>query len=1281
MSQNCLPNQTFINWAQNINIRPRCRCTPKNLDDLVAIVQEAQRNGRHVRAVGSGWSFSDVMVTQDYLISLSEHINRPLAFSQGGDRLEGLGNEPQVLTDALTDAVRGSTTKLTHVEAGIKIKALYQTLDKPRGSEGKRWTLKTMGGGSGQTLAGVIATGTHGGDFHLPPIADHVKAIHLVAPDGVQHWIERSGEGRITDRDRLLNVMRGRIRPEHIHYDDEWFNAVLVSMGCMGIAYSYIIEVREQFGLSERKIDTTWNQIKPHLESGAIFTGTSGINWLNDHPRTLDTLSPSGQPQSVTPQPRGISVFINPYRRSDNYTTDPSPDRDVMLMTHATHLEELREVDPDHQGPSPSSNHDLNLLVAGFEAATIGGAREVINRVIRGLRSSEGTKGYPVSYSVLDTTNKQFPILSVEIVVSTDQGRHVRFIDRMLEIFDDLIRNGRPGTKFAGGFNLRYTRPSSAFLAMQHGSSFTSQERFCHIEVIVIKELAVNPFWDNPPHIPEGHTAMENYTEDFVQRFEESLSEFGARLHWGQYSISDRYLPQNYPEFSRWMRIRDELTRDGAIRTFDNDFTARYGIATVTPGWKVLKGMLPTIPTTAPDDYPRQIQSFPPTILRNRTGCLEVFTLGGDGQVCWTRQNSPNNEYLKWKVVSPSPITCTGRIAAVNHLADQRKQPHLFVLGKDDGKIYKAHRGDDPSQEWDWGEFGGPGFVSSPVVAYDQRNQMHVYALHNDGRILRRNQDNKPFIGWGWGNWAELRRPPIRFTGNLAVANNQDKRMEVFARDEAGRIWHSWQLDLSTEPVADKWSQWVQLGSFNGFGDPVAVKNADGRIEIFARRSGEIWHMWQTAPSNGWNNDWVRLENFVSNESTNPDVILAGQRLHMVVLDSIRGVHYLSQSTPNTWQAAIPAFLGTLVGNSFNPPVLGENANGSVEVFAKTAPDIIQHGYVSSVVVNPACKGWVWANQPTATSYIPDQNYQYNSAGGINEIVRLGVGQYKVKLPRLGRSGGMVHVSAYRGNHYCKVANWNFSGNNQFVNVNCFSPNGTPIDGQFVMLFYKGVRQSGSWTDAYLWANQPTTAEYTPDTSYQWNSKGLVNTVRRIGTGHYQATLPGMNVAGGTVLVTAYGTGTERCKVGGWNWSGNSTIVNVYCFNVDGNPVDTRFTLSFMTDVDLGVPEPDGWWSGGYVWADQPTETDYVPATNYQRNTNSNTPNRIKRLSTGAYQVHFPNLSLAHSTAQVTAYGSGSEYCTVQYWGSDGSNGAIVSVQCFDRSGALVDTRFTLMHC
>src|SRR5262249_12618716 len=126
---------------------------------------------------------------------------------------------------------------LVHVEAGIKVEDLMQFLD--------RNTLApfTMGGASGQTLEGVISTCVHGSDFDRGPIPDKVRAIHLVGPDGMQHWIEPENMP-ITSQQPLADALGPDVT---IHYDDDWFDTALVSVGALGIIYSVVFEVTPQY--------------------------------------------------------------------------------------------------------------------------------------------------------------------------------------------------------------------------------------------------------------------------------------------------------------------------------------------------------------------------------------------------------------------------------------------------------------------------------------------------------------------------------------------------------------------------------------------------------------------------------------------------------------------------------------------------------------------------------------------------------------------------------------------------------------------------------------------------------------------------------------------------------------------------------------------------------------------------------------------------------------------------------------------------------------------------
>lgn len=215
---------------------------------------------------------------------------------------------------------------------------------------------------------------------------------------------------------------------------------------------------------------------------------------------------------------------------------------------------------------------------------------------------------------------------------------------------------------------------------------------------------------------------------------------------------------------------------------------------------------------------------------------------------------------------------------------------------------------------------------------------------------------------------------------------------------------------------------------------------------------------------------------------------------------------------------------------------------------------------------------------------------------------------------------------------------------------------------------------SGRLGNAFVWANDPTAASYTPSSTYQHNSTVEfqdVNTINRTDTGSYTVLLPNLGTPSGTVLVNAYGFTANSCKVAGWGPSGSTQTINVRCFNPAGQLADTLFSLSYNNWVGGGSDI-------GYVWANQPTSESYVPATNYQGNS-SGADNQISRLDTGSYQVWLPNLGQSAGHVQVTAYGYGSERCKVTGWGPSGTT-QVVGVACFTTTGAPVDTFFTLTY-
>ena len=184
-----------------------------------------------------------------------------------------------ILSDSARAAVapgpRGTppSTYYFHVEAGITMADLCQLLDH----QSPRLAIQASGGSVGASLAGALSTATHGAEFQWPLLVDRVRAIHLVGPGGQEWWIE--GATSVADFSRLHQIypfidskhfiaggflLGDRIAPLDV------LNAVIVSMGTMGVIYSVVLEVVPQFGVQ---------QICTMLEQDAT-TGTTGWSAL-----------------------------------------------------------------------------------------------------------------------------------------------------------------------------------------------------------------------------------------------------------------------------------------------------------------------------------------------------------------------------------------------------------------------------------------------------------------------------------------------------------------------------------------------------------------------------------------------------------------------------------------------------------------------------------------------------------------------------------------------------------------------------------------------------------------------------------------------------------------------------------------------------------------------------------------------------------------------------------------------------------------------------------------
>jgi L-gulono-1,4-lactone dehydrogenase len=239
---------TWKNWAGNQSVTPELSFWPDTRDDVVEIVREAERKGLPVRAVGSGHSWSDVAKTEGCLV-----------YPQGLTRVLDI--------DAyqLREVLPVPKHLLVQVESGITIRALSAALHL------RGLALINLGGYDGQTICGVTSTSTHGSGIAFLPLCDFIRSMEIVASGGKIWRIEPSADSgqSITDPAAFAAAFPDRDAHELVQ-DDDWFYAAMVGMGCLGIIYSVVLEVREKFLLKETRELTTWSEAKNILSGERI---------------------------------------------------------------------------------------------------------------------------------------------------------------------------------------------------------------------------------------------------------------------------------------------------------------------------------------------------------------------------------------------------------------------------------------------------------------------------------------------------------------------------------------------------------------------------------------------------------------------------------------------------------------------------------------------------------------------------------------------------------------------------------------------------------------------------------------------------------------------------------------------------------------------------------------------------------------------------------------------------------------------------------------------------
>lgn len=209
--------ETWHNWGRNQQCRPEAVEHPASEVEVIEAVGRAWDVGQRVKVVGGGHSFTDAACTDGRMLSL-DRLDRVIAVDEGA----------------------GMVT----VEAGMTIKQLNREL------AARGLALQNLGDIDKQSVAGAIATGTHGTGAKFGALATFVEGMELVTAAG--------------------EVVRCSVTEE-----PEVLHCARVGLGALGVVTKVTLRCVPAFNLHHverpRRFDAVLEDLDESVESNDYF--------------------------------------------------------------------------------------------------------------------------------------------------------------------------------------------------------------------------------------------------------------------------------------------------------------------------------------------------------------------------------------------------------------------------------------------------------------------------------------------------------------------------------------------------------------------------------------------------------------------------------------------------------------------------------------------------------------------------------------------------------------------------------------------------------------------------------------------------------------------------------------------------------------------------------------------------------------------------------------------------------------------------------------------------
>ncbi|KAK3816303.1 MAG: D-arabinono-1,4-lactone oxidase-domain-containing protein [Benniella sp.] len=240
------PKKTFENWARTFRCAPEQYFTPISEEDVIRIIQLARLSGKQVKAIGTGHSPSDLACTDGFMIN----------------------------TDKLNKLISVDTQhKTITVQAGMKLHRVHEILKE------HNMAMSNLGSISDQSVAGVMATATHGTGVGYSTLCASVLDLTLITANGDKLYCSKTEKPDI-------------------------FHAAVCSLGSLGIITQMTLQCEAAFRLENKQEPAKLNDVLQNIDS-IIHSAEYVRLWWYPHTDNVVIWRANRTNKAVSPQIKG----------------------------------------------------------------------------------------------------------------------------------------------------------------------------------------------------------------------------------------------------------------------------------------------------------------------------------------------------------------------------------------------------------------------------------------------------------------------------------------------------------------------------------------------------------------------------------------------------------------------------------------------------------------------------------------------------------------------------------------------------------------------------------------------------------------------------------------------------------------------------------------------------------------------------------------------------------------------------------------------------------------